>query len=133
MSQPPQSDTKPAGKPVGKLLQSGVIFSAASFLTNLGNFAFLMLIGWRLGQNGEFSLANNAVIFAGFLALPVSIASTAVTHYIARFHFSGDDARLAGLFAGCRRFLFWLTIGGSVFAVVLVKPLSDFFHFPRRV
>ena len=90
-----------------------------------------MLIGWRLGQNGEFSLANNAVIFAGFLALPVSIASTAVTHYIAQFHFSGDDARLAGLFAGCRRFLFWLTIGGSVFAVVLVKPLSDFFHFPR--
>ena len=105
MSQPPQSDTKPAGKPVGKLLQSGVIFSAASFLTNLGNFAFLMLIGWRLGQNGEFSLANNAVIFAGFFAAGVHRFHRRHTLF-ARFHFSGDDARLAGLFAGCRRFLF---------------------------
>jgi hypothetical protein len=131
MSQPPETDEKPSGKSAEKLLQSGIIFSAVSFLANLGNFAFQAIIGWQLGQSGEFSLANNALIFAGFLALPVSIASTAVTHYIARFHFSGDDARLVGLLAGCRRFLFWLTIGGSVFAVVLVKPLSDFFHFPR--
>jgi hypothetical protein len=131
MSQPPETNEKPSGKPAGKLLQSGIIFSAASFLTNIGNFVFLAIIGWQFGQSGEFSLANNALSFAGFLALPVAIAASAVTHYIARFHFSGDDARLLGLLAGCRKFLFRLTIAGSVLAVVLVKPLSDFFHFPR--
>lgn len=131
MSQPPPSEATSAGKKTGSILQSGIVFSAVNFLANIGNFAFQAIIGWQLAKNGEFSLANNALIFAGFLALPVSIASTAVTHYIARFHFSGDDARLAGLLAGCRRFLFWLTIGGSVLAVVLVQPLSDFFHFPR--
>jgi O-antigen/teichoic acid export membrane protein len=114
-----------------KLLQSGIIFSAASFLTNLGNFAFLALIGRQLAHNGEFSLANNAMGFAQFLALPLAIATAAVTHYIARFHFSDDDARLQGLLAGCRKFLLSITIAGSIIALILFKPLSDFFHFPR--
>jgi hypothetical protein len=125
-----QTDDQPSGKPTGKPWRSGVIFTVASFLTNLGNFAFLAIIGWKLPQ-GEFSLANNTLVFAGFLGLPLAIATTAVTHYVARFDFAGDDARFVGLLAGCRKFLFHLTIAGSVLAVLLVKPLSDFFHFPR--
>ena len=69
--------------------------------------------------------------FVRFLGLPLAIATQAVTHYIARFHFSGDDARLQGLLAGCRKFLFHITLAGSVIAVILVKPLGDFFHIPR--
>jgi O-antigen/teichoic acid export membrane protein len=112
------------------LLQSGIILSAVGFLSGLGNYAFQAIIGGQL-SDGEYGLVNNTLAFAGFLGLPMAIASQAVTHYIARFHFSGDDARLRGLLAGCRKFLFRLTIAGSVLAVLLVKPLSDFFHFPR--
>jgi O-antigen/teichoic acid export membrane protein len=80
---------------------------------------------------GEFGLMNNVVNFITFLGLPLTIATQAVVHYIARFHFSGDDARLHGLLAGCRKFLFHITIAGSVLAIVLVRPLGDFFNIPR--
>lgn len=115
---------------MNKLLKSGLILSAVGFLAGLGNYAFQAIIGRQL-PNGEYGLVNNTLGFAGFLGLPLAIATQAVTHYIARYHFSGDDARLQGLFAGCRKFLFRLTMAGSVLAVLLVKPLSDFFHFPR--
>jgi len=114
-----------------KLLQSGIIFSAASFLTGLGNYAFQAIIGRLLKEHGEYGLANSTFVFMGLLGLPLAIATAAVTHYIARFNFSGDDARLQGLLGGCRKFLFRFTIAGSALAVVLIKPLSDFFNFPR--
>jgi hypothetical protein len=59
----------------------------------------------------------------------MNAATYGVAHYIARFHYSGDDARLLGLFAGCRKFLFRLTIGACVLATILIVPLSHFFHF----
>jgi len=131
MTSPSSAAAKPAPKPAARLLESGIIFSAANFLANLLNFAFLAVIGRQLSHNGEFSLANNTLGFAAFLALPMSIATQAVTHYIARFHFSGDDARLHGLLTGCRRFLFWISVAGSFTALFLVEPLSRFFNFPR--
>jgi hypothetical protein len=120
------------GSSAGSLLQSGLIFTMASFLAGLGNYAFQGIIGRQLGQtSGEYGLVLTTLSFTQLLGLPLAIATTAVTHYIARFNFSGDDARLHGLLAGCRRFLFHLTVAGSIIAIVLVKPLSDFFHFPR--
>ena len=116
----------------GGLLQSGIIFSMASFLVGLGNYTFQGIIGRQLGrESGEYGLVLTTLGFAGFLGLPLAIATVAVTHYIARFHFSGDDVRLHGLLAGCRQFLFHITLAGSAAAIVLVKPLGDFFHFPR--
>jgi O-antigen/teichoic acid export membrane protein len=112
-----------------QLLKSGIIFSAASILVALGNFAFQMIIRRRL-EDGPFGMTNTTLGFAQLLGLPMGCATIAVTHYVARFHFSGDDARLRGLFAGCRKFLFHLTLISSVLAVLLLKPLSDFFHFP---
>jgi hypothetical protein len=120
------------GSRVGNLLQSGIIFTLASFLAGLGNYAFQAIIGRQLGQtSGEYGLVLTTLSFTQLLGLPLAIATAAVTHYIARFNISGDDARLHGLLAGCRRFLFHLTVTGSIVAIVLVKPLSDFFHFPR--
>lgn len=113
----------------GKLLQSGIIFSVASLFIAVGNFAFQMIIRRQLNDD-QFGLANTTLGFVQLLGLPMGLATLAVTHYIARFHFSGDDARLQGLLAGCRKFLFHLTIGASVLAALLLKPLSDFFHFP---
>lgn len=118
------------GPKTSGLLQSGIIFSLASFVTGLGNYAFQAVIGRQLDR-GEFGLVNSTISFIGLLGLPLLIATTAVTHYIARFNFSGDDARLQGLLAGCRKFLLHLTSAGSVIAIILVKPLSVFFHFPR--
>ncbi|MEI8288553.1 MAG: hypothetical protein WCH99_03715 [Verrucomicrobiota bacterium] len=119
---------KPASR-VSSLLQSGVILSAASFLTGLGNFAFQAIIGRQLKESGEYGLVNTTLGYVGLLGLPLLIATTAITHYIARYDFHGDDARLQGLLAGCRKFLFRLTIAGSLLAILLAKPLSDFLHF----
>lgn len=122
-----------AGKSVfsraGKLMQSGIILSAASFLVGLGNFAFQAIIGRQLKESGEYGLVNTTLGYVGLLGLPLLIATTAITHYIARYDFHGDDARLQGLLAGCRKFLFRLTIAGSLLAILLAKPLSDFLHF----
>lgn len=65
------------------------------------------------------------------LGLLPGVATFAVTHYIAHFNTSGDLARLQGLLLGCRRFLFRFTIAGSVLAIIVVKPLSDYFHYSQ--
>jgi O-antigen/teichoic acid export membrane protein len=57
--------------------------------------------------------------------------SMSMVHYIAHFRSKNDEARLQGLLAGCQRFLFWATVGGTVLAMVVWLPLGWFFHFPR--
>jgi len=114
------------------LWRTGIIYTAAQFLTLLVGFGFQIAVRRQLQhQTGEFGLVQTAIAFIGFLGLPLSIAAQAVTHYIARFHFSGDDARLHGLLAGCRKFLFHFTLIGSVAAVILIKPMGGFFHISR--
>jgi hypothetical protein len=128
MSQELKNDSGPGRK----LLQSGIIFAAISFLITLVHYVFQIIVSRQLGgESGEYGLALTTITFVGFLGLPLAVATQAVTHYIARFHFSGDDARLHGLLAGCRKFLFHITIAGSVIAIVLVKPLGDYFNIPR--
>lgn len=112
--------------------RSGVIYTAVNFLTLLIGFGFQIVVGRQLrGHPGEFGFVQAAIAFIGFLALPLTIATQSVTHYIARFHFGSDDERLHGLLTGCRKFLLHMTIVGSVAAVLLIKPLGDFFHIPR--
>jgi hypothetical protein len=134
MSSQPLIDDKPSGSKAGKLLQSGIIFSAISFMTGLGNFAFQAVLGRNLTVPGQYGSANSALgglmIVLGLLP---AIAVFAVTHYIAHFNASGDSARLQGLLLGCRKFLFRLTIAGSVLAMLLVKPLSVFFHYDESL
>ena len=116
----------------GNLLQSGIIFSAASFLTLIVHYVFQIIVSPQLGGSaGEYGLVLATITFIGFLGIPLTIATQAVTHYIARFHFSQDSERLHGLLAGCRKFLLHITIAGSVIAIVLVKPLGDYFNIPR--
>lgn len=125
-------ELKNGSGPARQLLQSGIIFAAISFLITLVHYVFQIIVSRQLGgESGEYGLALTTITFVGFLGLPLAVATQAVTHYIARFHFSGDDARLHGLLAGCRKFLFHITIAGSVIAIVLVKPLGDYFNIPR--
>jgi len=114
------------------LLQSSIVFTAINFVALAVHWVFQFIVSPQLGgTEGEYGLFLATIAFVGFLGLPLPIAIQAVTHYIARFHFSGDDARLHGLLVGCRKFLFHITIAGSVIAVLLVKPLGDFFNIPR--
>src|SRR3954467_14617846 len=115
--------SKPARS--SNLLQSGAILAAVGFLTQGIHYLFQMIVRPQLGgKDGEFGLVLTTIAFIGFLGLPLTIATQAVTHYIARFHYSGEDARLHALLAGCRKFLLHITIAGSVVAIVLVKPLG---------
>jgi hypothetical protein len=115
---------------MNKLLKSGIIFTAISFVTGLGNLAFQGVLGRHLKTSGDYGDANSALGgLMMLLALLPAVATFAVTHYIAHFNASGDSARLQGLLLGCRKFLFRFTIWGSVLAVLAVKPLSVFFHY----
>jgi hypothetical protein len=129
MSRSASEAAGPAVSRAVKLLSSGVILSAAGFLAGMGNFAFQAIIGHQLKASGEYGLVNTTLGYVGLLGLPLLIATTAITHHIARYDFHGDDARLQGLLAGCRKLLFHLTIGGSLLAILLANPMSDFLHF----
>jgi len=110
--------------------RSGMIFTVISFLTGLGNLAFQAVLGRHLNGKGEYGDANSAISgFMPLLGLLPSVAVFAVTHYIAHFNFIGDSARLQGLLAGCRKFLVHLTVVGSLVAIIVIKPLSVFFHY----
>ena len=118
----------------GTLLQSGIIFSAIGFLTGLGNMAFQGIMARHLKGQGQYGNANSALnAFIPLLGLVPSIATFAVAHYIAHFNAIGDSARLQGLLAGCRKFLFRLTVAGSVLAVVAIQPLSGFFNYNQSL
>jgi len=119
---------------ISVLLQSGLIFTVINFATGLGNLAFQGVMGRHLGTHGQFGDANSALGgFMPLLGLLPSVATFAVAHYIAHFQACGDHARLQGLLAGCRKFLLRFTVGGSLLAVVAVKPLSDYFHFSQSL
>jgi len=118
----------------GGLLQSGIIFSAISFVTGLGNLAFQAVMARHLKDQGQYGHANSALnALMPLLALLPGVATVAVAHYIAHFKASGDHARLQGLLAGCRKFLIRLTVAGSLLAVVVIQPLSSFFHYPETL
>jgi hypothetical protein len=118
------------GSTAAKLLQSGIIFSAISFLTGLGNLAFQSVMGNHLTEAGQYGNTNSALnTFMPLLGLIPSIAVFAVTHYIAHYNSIGDTAGLHGLLAGCRKFLFRLTLFGSLLAIALAKPLGTLFQF----
>jgi hypothetical protein len=113
----------------GKLLRSGIIYSAINFLTGLGNLAFQSVMGHHLNDQ-QYNNANSAInAFMPLLGLPPQMAILAVTHYIAHFNAIGDTTRLQGLLIGCRKFLFHLTVFGSVLAVIAIQPLSHFFGY----
>jgi hypothetical protein len=119
---------------ISGLLRSGILFSTVSFLTGLGNLAFQGVMGRHLGGQGEYGNANSAISgFMPLLGLLPLIATFTVTHYIAHYNTSGDSARLQGLLLGCRKFLFRFTVIGSVLVVVVIKPLSDFFHYSESL
>ncbi len=136
MSSPlPEKDLSGRGSFMkSKLLQSGLIFSAISFVTGLGNLAFQGVMARHLTEHGQYGNANSALnALMPLLGLVPSIATFAVAHYIAHFNALGDNARLQGLLAGCRKFLFRLTAVGSLLAVLLIKPLSHYFNYSQSL
>jgi len=87
-------------------------------------------MGHLLTNPGQYSHTNSAInAFMPLLGLPPQLAIMAVTHAIAHYHAIGDTQRLQGLLAGCRKFLFHLTIFGSILAIVVAKPLSLFLNY----
>ena len=119
---------------VSGLLQSGLIFSVVNFLTGAGNLAFQAVVVSRLPPDGQYGDANSAISgFLPLLGLVSLVATFAITHYVAHYQTIKDHDRLQGLILGCRKFLFWLTLGGTGLVLVVIKPLSLFFHYNQNV
>jgi hypothetical protein len=117
------------------LIQSGLIYTVVSTVTGMGNMLFNGVLQHRLANGeGQYGDANSALNgFVPLLGVLPTIALFAVTHYIAHFKGSGDEARLQGLMAGCRKFLLSLTIAGSIIALIVIKPLSSLFHYSQTM
>ena len=114
-----------------KILRSGIIFTALSFVVGGGNFYFQRLMGTALRQSGEYGAFRTTVVFVSLLGLPMLMASMAVIHHIAHFRGTDNEARLKGLLAGCRSFLLKFTIVACVLGLILIQPLSRYFEIPR--
>ena len=115
-----------------KILHSGLIFTGISFVVGGGNFFLQGIIRRNLTASGEFGWAGATELFTTLLGLPLMIAITAITHHVAHFSGSGDEARLNGLLVGCRRFLLKFTLALSVLGVLLIQPLTRYFEIPRQ-
>jgi hypothetical protein len=114
-----------------KILHSGIIFTAITFAVGGGNFVLLGIIRRNLQASGEFGWFGATEFFTALLGLPLTIAIWAVTHHVAHFSGSGDEARLNGLLVGCRRFLLKFTLVLSLLGVLLIQPLTRYFEIPR--
>ena len=114
-----------------KILHSGIIFTALSFVVGAGNFYFQRIMGTALKQSGEYGAFRTTVVFVNLLGLPMLMASMAVIHHIAHFRGIANEARLNGLLVGCRSFLLKFTIVACVLGLVLIQPLSRYFEIPR--
>ena len=113
---------------ISALLQSGMVFAAISFATSLGNLWFQRVLGVGLTKQGDYGNANSAIgSLIPLLGLLPAAASIAVTHYVAHFKQSGDQAHLQGLLLGCRKFLFQLTVVGTVVTLIVIKPVTHHF------
>jgi O-antigen/teichoic acid export membrane protein len=114
-----------------KILHSGIIFTALSLITGVGNFLFLKICATALTESGEFGAFGQTTTFVGLLGLPLLMASTAIVHHIAHYRGAGNEARLQGLLVGCRSFLLKLTIVACIMGALLIQPLSRAFDIPR--
>jgi len=114
-----------------KILRSGLIFTALSLVTGVGNFLFLKMSASALTASGEFGAFGQTTTFVNLLGLPLLMASTAIVHHIAHFRGANNEARLQGLLAGCRSFLLKFTIVACVIGALLIQPLSRAFDIPR--
>lgn len=114
-----------------KILHSGIIFTALSLITGVGNFLFLKICATALTESGEFGAFGQTTTFVGLLGLPLLMASTAIVHHIAHYRGAGNEARLQGLLVGCRSFLLKLTIIACILGALLIQPLSRAFDIPR--
>jgi hypothetical protein len=114
-----------------KILHSGIIFTALSLITGVGNFLFLKICATALTASGEFGAFGQTTTFVGLLGLPLLMASTAIVHHIAHYRGAGNEARLQGLLVGCRSFLLKLTIVACIMGALLIQPLSRAFDIPR--
>ena len=119
---------------ISSLLQSGIIFTAITFATSLGNLLVQRLFGTSLTANSDYADANSAIgALIPLLGLLPATASIAITHYIAHYSSGGDAARLQGLLLGCRKFLFHLTLAGTALVLVVIQPLSNYFHYTETM
>jgi hypothetical protein len=112
------------------LWRSGIFWAALGFIGGLGNLVFQIIMKRRLPEV-EFGHATTLLGATTFFGLPMQMASTAVIYYAAHFKSHNDQSRLQGLLAGCRSFLFKVTIGGSLLAVGLAAPFGKFFGYSR--
>ncbi|MBA2271533.1 MAG: hypothetical protein H0W20_13205 [Chthoniobacterales bacterium] len=113
-----------------KVWQGGVLLMACNFLVALGNYAFQGVIGRQLPLV-EYGYANAAAGAVLLLSLPVMASSNALTHYVARFRASGQEAELQGLVSSTRKWLGLVAGSGFVLALLLTQPLATYCGFPR--
>jgi O-antigen/teichoic acid export membrane protein len=112
------------------LWKSAVVLTVANFLAAFANYVFQAVMGHWLSL-AEFGYLNSALGMVAFLAVPLTAASQAVTHYLAQHQAQDDQKKLAQLQAASRWWLMQLTWVFGFISLLLFQPLNHFFNFPR--
>ncbi len=112
-------------------LQSSMVLTAASLLVAIGNYVFQAIMGRALSL-AEFGYLNTTLAQVGMLTVALTAASQAVTHHLARHQASDRPEEIARLKAASSSFLVYLTIACSLGVLLVIKPVTDFFHVPRN-
>lgn len=107
-----------------------MILTIANLVAAVGNYVFQAIMGRSLPL-AEFGYLNATLALIGMLTIALTAASQAVTHHLARHQAEDRPEEVAHLKAASSSFLIYLTIACSVLALLVIKPVTDFFHVPR--
>ena len=117
----------PPSRPVASGARSGAVLAAASGVSIVAAYVFLLAAGRILGSEDYGSLAALLGLLAVVL-IPAGALQMAVSREVSRNVASGDEASAARLANGMLRVSAVATIPLLVVALALAAPLSDLLH-----
>lgn len=112
------------------LIRDGMILTVANLIAAFGNYLFQAMMGRHLSL-AEFGYLNSSFGLISFAGVPLTAASQAVAHHLARLSAEGKEEALADVQAKSLKFLRHLTWMIFAASVVLLHPVATFFRFPR--
>lgn len=112
-------------------LSDGLILTAANFVAALGNYLFQALMKRHLPWS-EFGYLNATLSLILFAGVPLTAASQALTHHLAKIRVTGDEDKINRFQAASLKLLRHLTWILFAACLLLIYPLSEFLHFPRQ-
>jgi O-antigen/teichoic acid export membrane protein len=113
-----------------QIAETGGLLTVANFVASVGQYIFQILMGHQLPLE-EYGIMNSTLYLVLFVGVPLTAVGQSLAYFLARHHANEDTNRLANLQASGQMLLRRMTWIICIVAVIVIKPLTDFLHFPR--